>query len=46
MLRRHRFFSGSIPVELGMLTRLQYVNFGYNGVGNKLTGERLSVRPF
>lgn len=31
--------SGSIPVELGMLTRLQYVNLGYNGVGNNLTGD-------
>lgn len=27
-------------MELGLLTRLQYVNLGYNGVGNNLTGER------
>ena len=26
-----------------MLTKLQYVNLGYNGVGNNLTGERMLV---
>lgn len=35
--------SGSIPVELGMLTKLQYVNLGYNGAGNNLTGELMLV---
>lgn len=35
------FFScqGTIPEELGMLTRLQYVNLGYSGLGNNLTGK-------
>lgn len=41
------FFSlmaGVIPAELGKLARLQYVNLGYNGVGNRLAG-KISASP-
>lgn len=37
--------AGVIPMEIGNLRKLQYVNLGYNGNGNSLSGE-VPVRAF
>lgn len=35
---------GPIPTELGKLSTLQYLNLGFNGVGNRLAGKAQQSR--